>query len=109
MSTTSHHLGTAELLNSKNKYCTWNSKELPRTVYVTILSLCVFCNNPVVDEVYNIRAILTKEAVLNFVNKIIIVVHIMREPEKAGVITPDKYRGSKIHGANESVQNKYIL
>ena len=39
----------------------------------------------------------------------IIVVHIMREPEKAGVITPDKYRGSKIHGANESVQNKYIL
>ena len=39
----------------------------------------------------------------------IIVVHIMREPEKAGVITPDKYRGSKIHGANESVKNKYIL
>ena len=82
---------------------------------VTTYSICYniisvfFCYNPVVDEVYNIRAILTKEAVLNFVNKIIIVVHIMREPEKAGVITPDKFGGSKIHSANESVQNKYIL
>ena len=68
-----------------------------------------FCNNPVVDDVYNLRDILIKVSVLNFVDKMIIVVHIMREPEKAGVITPDKYRGSKIHGANESVQNKYIL
>ena len=69
----------------------------------------IFCNNPVVGEVYNLRAILIKEAVLNFVNKMIIVVHIMRKPEKAGVKTPDKYGGSKIHSANESVQNKYIL
>ena len=36
----------------------------------------------------------------------IIVVHIMRETDKAGVITPDKYGGSKIHSANESVYIK---
>ena len=39
----------------------------------------------------------------------IIVVHIMRELKKSGMINPDKFGGSKIHSANESVKNKYIL